>query len=81
MEIEKNLPIGFMDSGLGGLSVLKEALRVMPYEDFIYYGDSAHVAVWLRDSADGHQSTIHLSKAEKDTQQILLLRDGYTFTF
>ena len=25
MEIEKNLPIGFMDSGLGGLSVLKEA--------------------------------------------------------
>ena len=34
MEIEKNLPIGFMDSGLGGLSVLKEALRVMPYEDF-----------------------------------------------
>ena len=42
MEIEKNLPIGFMDSGLGGLSVLKEALRVMPYEDFIYYGDSDH---------------------------------------
>ena len=29
MEIEKNLPIGFMDSCLGGLSVLKEALRVM----------------------------------------------------
>lgn len=36
----KNLPIGFMDSGLGGLSVLREAIRVMPYEDFIYYGDS-----------------------------------------
>ncbi len=36
--IEK--PIGFMDSGLGGLSVLREALKIMPYEDFIYYGDS-----------------------------------------
>lgn len=36
----KNLPIGFMDSGLGGLSVLREAIRIMPYEDFIYYGDS-----------------------------------------
>ena len=46
-----------------------------------YCGDPTMPAVWLRDSADGHQSTIHLSDAEKDTQQILLLRDGYTFTF
>lgn len=46
-----------------------------------YCGDPTMPAIWLRDSADGHQSTIHLSKAEKDTQQILLLRDGYTFTF
>lgn len=34
------LPIGFMDSGLGGLSVLREAIRIMPAEDYIYYGDS-----------------------------------------
>ena len=46
-----------------------------------YCGDPTMPAVWLRDSVDGHQSTIHLSDAEKDTQQILLLRDGYTFTF
>ena len=46
-----------------------------------YCGDPTMPTVGLRDSADGHQSTIHLSKAEKDTQQILLLRDGYTFTF
>ena len=38
----RNLPIGFMDSGVGGISVLKEALRVLPNEDFIYYGDSAN---------------------------------------
>lgn len=42
-KIEKrNLPIGFMDSGLGGLSVLREAIKLMPSEDFIYYGDSLH---------------------------------------
>ena len=46
-----------------------------------YCGDPTMPTVWLRDSADGHQSTIYLSNAEKDTQQILLLRDGYTFTF
>lgn len=36
----KNKPIGFFDSGVGGLSVLKEALKLMPNEDYIYFGDS-----------------------------------------
>lgn len=35
-------PIGVLDSGLGGLSVLREAIRILPGEDFIYYGDSLH---------------------------------------
>ena len=39
---KRKLPIGFMDSGLGGLSVLREAIKLMPAEDFIYYGDSLH---------------------------------------
>ena len=42
MKLSKDLPIGFMDSGLGGLSVLRQAVRLMPNEDFIYYGDSAN---------------------------------------
>ena len=33
-------PIGVMDSGVGGISVLKKAVEIMPDEDFIYYGDS-----------------------------------------
>lgn len=33
-------PIGFFDSGVGGLSVMKEALKLMPNEDYIYFGDS-----------------------------------------
>lgn len=37
---KKNQPIGVFDSGAGGLSVLKELVRLMPEEDFIYYGDS-----------------------------------------
>ena len=35
-------PIGIFDSGLGGISVLKTCLKVLPEEHFIYYGDSAH---------------------------------------
>ena len=41
-KIDKESPIGFMDSGVGGISVLREAVRVLPGEDFIYYGDSAN---------------------------------------
>ena len=39
----KNAPIGFFDSGLGGLSVLRKALEMMPNENYIYYGDSKHL--------------------------------------
>ena len=35
-----NRPIGFFDSGVGGLSVLREAIKIMPNEDYIYFGDS-----------------------------------------
>lgn len=33
-------PIAVFDSGLGGVSVLKEMRKLMPEEDFYYYGDS-----------------------------------------
>lgn len=39
MNIEDSM-IGFFDSGVGGISVLREAIRLLPNEDFIYYGDS-----------------------------------------
>ncbi len=42
IKLTEDLPIGFMDSGLGGLSVLQQAVRMMPSEDFIYFGDSAN---------------------------------------
>ncbi len=34
-------PIAVFDSGLGGISVLRELRRRMPEEDFLYFGDSA----------------------------------------
>ena len=37
---KKNMPIGFLDSGVGGLSVLREAIKLMPNEHYIYFGDS-----------------------------------------
>jgi len=41
--LRNNTPIGFFDSGVGGLTVLKEVKRLMPNENFIYFGDTLHV--------------------------------------
>lgn len=35
-------PIGLFDSGVGGLSVMREVRRLLPGEDLIYVGDSAY---------------------------------------
>ncbi|MGT2768503.1 glutamate racemase [Streptococcus ictaluri] len=34
-------PIGFLDSGVGGLTVVKELMRQLPHEKVVYIGDSA----------------------------------------
>ena len=34
--------IGFFDSGVGGVSVLHTACRILPNEHFLYYGDNGH---------------------------------------
>lgn len=36
-------PIGAFDSGLGGLSVIKELEKVLPNENFVYFGDTGRV--------------------------------------
>jgi glutamate racemase len=36
-------PIGIFDSGFGGLTVMKEIIRILPNEDIIYFGDTAHL--------------------------------------
>lgn len=35
-------PIGVMDSGMGGLSVVRSLQNILPYEDIVYYGDTAN---------------------------------------
>ena len=37
------MKIGFFDSGIGGLTVLNESLKMLPNEDYIYYADVLHV--------------------------------------
>ena len=38
--MNKNEAIGIFDSGIGGITVLREILKVLPNENYIYYSDS-----------------------------------------
>ncbi len=43
-----NRPIGVFDSGLGGLTALKQLQEFLPRENFIYFGDTARIPYGTR---------------------------------
>ncbi len=44
----KTAPIGIFDSGIGGLTVAKAVMKVLPAEDIIYFGDTARVPYGIK---------------------------------
>lgn len=51
-------PIGVFDSGVGGISVLKELVKELPQEDFYYFGDSANAPYGTKTA----EEVLHLSE-------------------
>ena len=45
-------PIGIMDSGMGGISVLREITKLMPQENCIFYGDSKNAPYGSRSTEE-----------------------------
>ena len=56
-------PIGVFDSGVGGISVLRELVKLMPQEHYLYYGDSANAPYGDKTTQQVRQLT--LDAAEK----------------
>lgn len=48
-------PIGVFDSGVGGLTVLRELRRQLPHEQFLYFGDTARLPYGTRSPAEIRQ--------------------------
>ncbi|WP_390631216.1 glutamate racemase [Leptothermofonsia sichuanensis] len=48
---QNSAPIGVFDSGVGGLTVLRELYRQLPYESVIYFGDTARLPYGTRSQA------------------------------
>ncbi len=51
-------PIGIFDSGLGGLTVMRQVARALPEEDIVYFGDTARVPYGSKSPA----TIIHFSE-------------------
>ncbi|SKA88884.1 glutamate racemase [Clostridium sp. USBA 49] len=61
-------PIGFFDSGIGGISVLKETIKILPHEDYIYFGDS-------KNAPYGTKTTNEVKKLTFEAVNFLLSKD------
>jgi glutamate racemase len=86
-------PIGFFDSGIGGLTVLHEALKILPNEHYLYFADSDNAPYGVRSREDVRQLVFNAIRflAEKQVKAIVIacntatsvaiedLRKQYTF--
>ena len=53
-------PIGVFDSGLGGLSIVKQVKRLLPREQIVYFGDTARVPYGNR----SRQTLLHYARQD-----------------
>ena len=60
---KSSLPIGIFDSGVGGISVLRELVKLMPNESFIYFGDSANAPYGTK--THGEISALTMANAQR----------------
>lgn len=66
-------PIGLLDSGIGGLTVLKEARKRLPNESFIYIGDNARNPYGTRSVEEIRRYTLELAQFLVDRQVKLIV--------
>ena len=55
-------PIGVFDSGIGGLSVLRELQRLMPRERFVFFADQKHVPYGAKTAAQLKRYTGNIAR-------------------
>ena len=62
-----DLPIAVLDPGVGGISVLRELVRLMPHEDFLYLGDS-------KNAPYGEKTPEEVRNITRENLKMLLVR-------
>ena len=66
--------IGVFDSGIGGVTLLHELIKLMPHEDYIYYADTRHVPYSYKtpEQIKGYVEVAVLFLREKGCKMIVL---------
>ena len=66
--------IGIFDSGLGGISVLRDIVELMPDENYIYFGDSAYAPYGTKSTDEILDRSIHCTNflLAKDVKAIVI---------
>jgi len=72
--MDRNSPIGIFDSGIGGLSVVRQLIAELPQESLIYYADSARAPYGNkeRDQVIGFAQNISKFLMEKGAKLIVV---------
>jgi len=73
-EMTNTQPIGFIDSGVGGLTVVKEAMKQLPNENIIYLGDTARCPYGPRPAKQVIEYTWQMTKflLEKNIKMLVI---------
>ena len=63
---KKSDPIAVIDSGMGGITVLRKLYKLMPNENYIYFGDSANAPYGVKSTDEIRQLTVDGFEMLKD---------------
>ena len=61
-KLYKDMPIGFFDSGVGGLSVMRKAVEMLPNESLVYFGDSKNAPYGVKSKEEVQKLSFNAAK-------------------
>lgn len=67
-------PIGVFDSGVGGLTVVRALMERLPFENIVYFGDTARVPYGIKSQATIYEFTQQIARflLERDVKMLII---------
>jgi glutamate racemase len=74
MESKSSYPIGVFDSGIGGLTVVRALMERLPFENIIYFGDTARVPYGVKSPETISQYATQITRflLQKDVKLLIV---------
>ena len=73
MQIDPASPIGVFDSGVGGLTVVRALMERLPFENIVYFGDTARVPYGVKSVETITHYTLQIAEFLLEKQVKLLI--------